>query len=223
MESQRDAAKGKQKSSSPPIPVQQDFLFVDASKSAKSSRQGRRNARSFVMQKARRERPWSTSKHASKQRKSPETTSPATVGTPDLSHTPITSTPSPPIVTTGAEYFPYVAPTNFAIIKQELCSDCQIFLCRPSQSLCPRCLLLQPTAPAEDVDNRLFDPFGTVSVEMNSRVSELLDHCKCLVPALPKRIRSCGNRKRLGLRRCPWQNVDWKTLFQAPAGSLLSR
>ena len=44
----------------------QDFLFVDASKSARSSRQGRRSARSFVMQKARRERHWSTSKQAAR-------------------------------------------------------------------------------------------------------------------------------------------------------------
>lgn len=183
MESQREFSRGKQKPSPPPAPVQQDFLFVDASKSAKSSRQGRRNARSFVMQKARRERPWSTSKHASKQRKSPETTSPATVGTPDLSHTPITSTPSPPIVTSGAEYFPYIDPNSFPVVKQEICPECQILLCRPGQPLCPRCLLLQPPAPAEDVDARSFDPFGTLSVEMNAGVSELLGHCEYLVPA----------------------------------------
>jgi hypothetical protein len=178
MERQRDAAKGKQRTSPPAVPVQQDFLFVDASKSAKSSRQGRRNARSFVMQKARRERPWSTSKHASKQRKSPESTSPAPVGTPDLAYTPNTSTPSPPIVTTGPEYFAFTDPSPFAVVKQELCSDCQIFLCRSGQSLCPRCVLLQPPAPADDIDTRLFDPFGTVSVEVTGKVSELLDHCK---------------------------------------------
>jgi hypothetical protein len=55
---------------------QQDFLLVDASKSTKSSRQERRNARSFVMQRARRERPWSTSKHATKQKSTAEITSP---------------------------------------------------------------------------------------------------------------------------------------------------
>lgn len=55
---------------------QQGFLFVDAAQ-AKTSRQGRRNARSFVMQNARRKNPWSTSKHAAKQRK---TGSPARTG-----------------------------------------------------------------------------------------------------------------------------------------------
>jgi hypothetical protein len=155
------------------------------------------------MQKARRERPWSTSKHATKQRKSPESTSPATASTPDLSHTPITSTPSPPIGTTGAEYFPYTLADSFPVIKQEVCSDCQIFLCRPGYSLCPRCCLLQPVAPADDVDNRLFDPFGTTSIEMNNTVSELLDHCKYSIPARNslgwRRRRDCGKASPSGL------------------------
>ena len=192
MDGQGASGKGPRKGTSPLVPVQQDFLFVDSSKSAKSSRQGRRNARSFVMQKARRERPWSTSKHATKQRRSPESTSPSTIGTPDLSHTPINPTPSPPIVTTGAEYFPYVLADSYSVVKQELCSDCQIFFCRPGHSLCPRCLLQQPPAPVDDVDNRFFDPFGTTSVEMDNNVSELLNHCKYLSPCIAKGIRSVG-------------------------------
>jgi hypothetical protein len=199
MESQSYVAKGKQRSTPPAAPVHQDFLFVDASKSAKSSRQGRRNARSFVMQKARRERPWSTSKHAAKQRRSPETTSPATVGTPDLSHTPITSTPSPPGATVGTEYFPFTDPNNYAVVKQEICSDCQIFLCRPGQNLCPRCLLLRPPAPAEDLDTSLFDPFGSSSVGMDGDMTELLNHCKCFVFVRP--ILVPGSREREVL--CP--------------------
>jgi hypothetical protein len=178
MEIQNDVAtKGKQRASPQATPVQQDFLFVDASKSAKSSRQGRRNARSFVMQKARRERPWSTSKHA-KKRNSPESSSPATVGTPDLSPTPITSTPSPTRSSTGSDYFGAAEVSNHAVVKQEVCSDCQIFLCRPGQSMCPRCIQLQPRARSEDIDNGLFDPFGTFPVVMDGRTSELLEHCK---------------------------------------------
>ncbi|KAF2270768.1 hypothetical protein CC78DRAFT_142894 [Lojkania enalia] len=177
MESQKDViAKAKQRPAPKAIPVQQDFLFVDASKSAKSSRQGRRNARSFVMQKARRERPWSTSKHASKQRRSPESSSPATVGTPDLSHTPKTSTPSPPRAPSGTEYFPFADLNNYPLVKQEICSDCQFLFCQSGQTLCPRCIQLQPTAPPEDVDGGLFDPFSTFPVVMDSKVSELLDH-----------------------------------------------
>jgi hypothetical protein len=134
------------------------------------------------MQKARRERPWSTSKHASKHRKVTQSTSPAPVRTPDLSHTSITSTPSPPIVPTGAGYFPHVDPIFFSRVKQETCPECQIFSCLPGQTLCQGCFLLSPRPP-EDVDNRLFDPFGTVSIEVDASMSRLLDHCKCSIPA----------------------------------------
>ncbi|KAF2875000.1 hypothetical protein BDV95DRAFT_603771 [Massariosphaeria phaeospora] len=202
MTSQREASKGKQRSTPSAVPIQQDFLFVDASK-AKSSRQGRRNARSFVMQKARRENPWSTSKHAAKQRKSPESTSPATVGTPDLSHTPITSTPSPPRApNNGADFFPqFVDPNHYLVVKQEICSDCQIFLCRPGQTLCPRCLLLRPPIPAEDLDNSLFDPFGTVSVNIDGRMSELLDH---FVTEMAPTTIAIDIRRKSNLMRLDW-------------------
>ncbi|KAF9735703.1 hypothetical protein PMIN01_05618 [Paraphaeosphaeria minitans] len=159
----------------PAATVQQEFLFVDAAK-AKSSKQGRRNARSFVMQRARRERPWSTSKYAAKQRKGPENTSPTTIGTPDLSTTPVTSIPSPPTVLPGLEPFPLVGSSNLLVVKQESCPECQIFLCRPGQHLCPRCMLFRPAAPNEEPDNSLFDPFGTTSVKMNADVSVLLDY-----------------------------------------------
>ncbi|KAF1996704.1 hypothetical protein P154DRAFT_307321 [Amniculicola lignicola CBS 123094] len=181
MDIQRDvAAKGRQKpAQQAAVPVQQDFLFVDASKSAKSSRQGRRNARSFVMQKARRERPWSTSKHAAKLRKSPESqsASPATVGTPDLSHTPITSTPSPPArLLPGSDYFPVTIVDHFQMVKQEICPECQDGFCQPGQPSCPRCLVLRPSLPVEDPDIGLFDPFGTLPIVVDGKVSELLDH-----------------------------------------------
>lgn len=196
MDSLRAATKGNQKAFPPPVPVQpapQDFLFVDASQSAKSSRQGRRNARSFVMQKARRERPWSTSKHAAKHRKTRESTSPANVGTPDLSYTSTLSTPSPPIVTTGPQYFVLADPNHSAMVKHDIRSDCRDRQCRSGQTLCPRCLRLLPLAPVEDVDNSLFDPFGTIPVAMNARDSELLYHCKCW-SLRHVRIVSCGFR-----------------------------
>jgi hypothetical protein len=161
------------------MPNQQDFLFVDAAQ-AKTSRQGRRNARSFVMQNARRKNPWSTSKNAAKQRKtgSPESTSPKSTGTSESTLTPNTATPSPPIVANRSDYFLSQDPNNFTLAKGEVCPDCQIFLCRSGQRLCPRCLLLKPAAPAEDPNNQLFDPFRTSSVEVTRSVSELLKHCK---------------------------------------------
>jgi hypothetical protein len=185
MDGQRNDARGPKEPATSVVPTQQDFLFVDASKSAKGSQQGRRNARSFVMQKARRENPWSTSKHVAKLRKttgskSPKNKSPVTAEPPDLSHTSITSTPSPPMVASGTKSSSS-ALSRFSVEKRELCTECQILFCQPGHHLCPRCLLLQPPTPPEGVDNRLFDPFRTASVETNSSVSELLDHCKWLI------------------------------------------
>lgn len=201
MEGQREAAKERQRSQ-PTVPIQQDFLFVDAAQ-AKTSRQGRRNARSFVMQKARRERPWSTSKHATKQRKtaSPESTSPRSAGTPDSLLTPNTATPSPPIVPSKPDYFPSLETNNYTLVKSEVCPDCQIFLCRPGQGLCPRCLLLKPASPVEDPNNRLFDPFRTSSVEINGSVSELLEH---FVTEMAPGIIAVDIRHRSTLMRSDW-------------------
>jgi hypothetical protein len=176
MEGQREAAKGRPRAQ-PTVPVQQDFLFVDAAQ-AKTSRQGRRNARSFVMQKARREHPWSTSKHATRQKKSSGSASPKSAGTPDSLLTPNTATPSPPVIINRTEYFPSVERNSYAPVKAELCPDCQIFLCRSGQRLCPRCLLLKPVSPIEVPNSSSFDPFRSSSVEINGSVSELLEHCK---------------------------------------------
>lgn len=158
---------------------QQDFLFVDAAQ-AKTSRQGRRNARSFVMQNARRKNPWSTSKHAAKQRKtgSPESTSPNSAVTSPLTHTPNTATPSPPVVPNRSDYFPLHARSDYALATtRQICRDCNVFVCRPGERLCPRCLLQNP-APAEDPSNESFDPFRTSSIDVTRSVSDLLRHCK---------------------------------------------
>ncbi|CAO2657075.1 Nn.00g058780.m01.CDS01 [Neocucurbitaria sp. VM-36] len=201
MEGQRETAKGRQRSQQT-VPIQQDFLFVDAAQ-AKTSRQGRRNARSFVMQKARRERPWSTSKHAAKQRKtvSPDSTSPNSAGTPDSLLTPNTTTPSPPIVTSSTDYFPSVVQNPYSLVNGDICPDCQVLLCRPGQKLCPRCLLLKPAAPADDPNNRLFDPFRTSSVEINGSVSELLEH---FVTDMAPGIIAVDIRHRSTLMRSDW-------------------
>ena len=156
---------------------QRDFLFVDAAQ-AKTSRQGRRNARSFVMQNARRKNPWSTSKHAAKQRKtgSSESASPNST----CASTSNKATPSPPIVANRSDYFSSPESEDCAIAKRDICPECQIFLCRPGEGSCQRCLLVKPAAPAEDPNNQLFDPFRTSSVEVTRSVSELLKHCKWL-------------------------------------------
>lgn len=155
----------------------QDFLFVDAAQ-AKTSRQGRRNARSFVMQNARRKNPWSTSKHAAKQRKtgSPESTSPNSATSPST-HTPNTATPSPPLLPNRSDYFPLQDRREYALARKLVCPDCHVFLGRPNERLCPRCLLQNP-APAQDPSTESFDPFRTSSIEVTRDVSDLLRHCK---------------------------------------------
>jgi hypothetical protein len=173
MEGRMDVMKGGPRT----VPVQRDFLFVDAAQ-AKTSRQGRKNARSFVMQKARRERPWSTSKHAAKQRKSSESASPRSAGTPDSLLTPKTATPSPQLHTDRLDYFTSRDSQHYTPGAGKVCPDCHIFVRRPGHALCPRCFLLQPISPVENPNHSLFDPFGTSSVEMNESVSELLEHCK---------------------------------------------
>jgi hypothetical protein len=180
MEGQRDAVQGLPRTQ-PAVPIRQDFLFVDAAQ-AKTSRQGRRNARSFVMQKARRERPWSTSKNAAKQGRNSHSTSPRSTGTPDSVVTPQTATPSPPILLDRNDYFYSADHQPHATARQKICPECCIFLCRSGEKFCPRCLLLKP---AEDPNNSLFDPFQASSVVINESVSELLEHCKWLNPTPP--------------------------------------
>jgi|SRR5690242_12892604 len=175
MEGQEQNAKAVIRSP-PTVPIQQDFLFVDSSE-AKASRQGRRNARSFVMQKARRERPWSTSKQAAKQR-AQESASPRSSGTPTSLSAPNTASSSPATEHVLNGYFPAFDGKNLEIHERSLCSNCGIFVVRHGQTLCPKCILNTPAVPRQDPDNGVVDPFGTSSIKITSKVSELLDHCK---------------------------------------------
>ncbi|KAI8940045.1 hypothetical protein NX059_003765 [Plenodomus lindquistii] len=184
------------------ITSQQDFLFVDTAQ-AKTSRQGRRNARSFVMQKARRERPWSTSKNAVKQRKAGRSdgTSPESMGTPDSILTPNTATPSLSIFRGRPVYSTPARLDTFASTRVLICPQCLILKCRPGQSLCPRCAILKPRALAQDPDCRLFDPFRTLPVELDSTVSELLEH---FVAEMAPGIIAVDVRNRSTLMRSDW-------------------
>ena len=172
------------KRSEPTVPVQQDFLFVDASE-AKTSRQGRRNARSFVMQKARRERPWSTSKQAAKQR-TQESTSPRSASTPTSISTPNTASSSPTIESSGNSYFPAFEQTSTGTIERIICSNCKVFVVRYGQTLCTKCMLLVPRVSIREPNNGVLDPFGASSVKITKEMSELLDHCKSLLFACRK-------------------------------------
>lgn len=158
------------------VPVQQDFLFVDASE-AKTSRQGRRNARSFLMQKARRERPWSTSKQAAKQR-AQESPSPQSSGTPASTSTPNTASSSPTTESGRTGYFPTFEPTDAGSFERSICSNCNIFVARHGQTLCPKCIVVRPAGSVKGPSNGRLDPFGTSSVKLDESMSELVTHCK---------------------------------------------
>lgn len=175
MEGQYHNAKAI-KRSQPTVPIQQDFLFVDASE-AKASRQGRRNARSFVMQKARKERPWSTSKQAAKQR-AQESVSPRSAGTPTPLSTPNTASSSPTLESSRNGYFPAFDQTNASVFGRGICSSCKIFVVRHGQTLCPKCILLSPTGSVREPNKGTLDPFGASAVKIDREISELLDHCE---------------------------------------------
>lgn len=173
MEGQGQNAKAI-KRSPPTVPIQQDFLFVDAS-DAKASRQGRRNARSFVMQRARRERPWSTSKQAAKKR-SQESASPRSAVTLTSISTPNTTSSSPNIENSKHGYFPLVEQRT--VVERGICSNCRIFVVRHGQSLCPKCLLLKAPGSVNEPGNGALDPFGASCIKIDRETSELLNHCK---------------------------------------------
>jgi hypothetical protein len=175
MEGQDPNAKAL-KGSQPTVPIQQEFLFVDASE-AKASRQGRRNARSFVMQKARREKPWSTSKQAAKQR-AQSSASPRSAGTPTSLSTPGTASSSPTFESSQSGYFPAFDQKSAGVFERAICSNCKIFVVRHGQRLCPKCILLCPTGTAGEPNNGTLDPFGASALKLDKEMSELLDHCK---------------------------------------------
>ncbi|KAH6638151.1 hypothetical protein C7974DRAFT_451445 [Boeremia exigua] len=198
MEDQDQNAKAIQRSE-PTVPIQQDFLFVDASE-AKASRQGRRNARSFVMQKARRERPWSTSKQAAKQR-AQGSASPRSAGTPPAPSTPNTTTPSPTLESGQQGYFPMFEQTRAGVGERRICSNCGIFVVRHGQTLCPKCILLTPTVSVREPNKGMLDPFGTSCVKITKDVSELLDH---FVHEMAPGIIGVDIRRRSTLMKSEW-------------------
>ena len=153
-------------------PTQQSFLFVDADEQ-KASRQGRRNARSFVMQRARKERPWSTSKHAAKQRAQGRA-SPRSVGALGPSSAPSTAT-STCVVAPARPGYDFVAKQeSHAFFRQNVCLVCWTVFGSNGQKHCPICRLVSVREP----NSTLHDPFQASSVPLDRSVLDLLKHCK---------------------------------------------
>lgn len=176
MEDQGQAAKPI-KRSQPTVPIHKDFLFVDASE-AKTSRQGRRNARSFVMQRARRERPWSTSKHVKRRPQPQESASSQGSGTANSTSTPNTASSSPTVDFDRNCYLPIIPQTHDGVFEQGIYSNCQVFRAQHRQIMCPKCISIRPVALVRGPNSATLDPFRTASVKITKDVWELLDHCK---------------------------------------------
>lgn len=151
----------------------QGFLFVDAS----AANTSRRNARSFVMQRARKERPWSTSKHAAKQQ-ARGSSSPQSLGTPTPASTPNTTSLSPIVESIRNGYFPAFKETTAGALEAVKCENCGIHVVRFNQKICSKCNASTLTVSARELNSGAFDPFGSSCVEITEHVSELLDHCK---------------------------------------------
>jgi hypothetical protein len=182
MESEWRAFQG-QSHSRLTAPTEQSFLFVDADEQ-KASRQGRRNARSFVMQRARKERPWSTSKHAAKQ-KVQGRASPGSSGTPDSSSAQSTAT-STGIIVPIRSCVSAAEPESHQSSRQNGCPECQTVFRRFNGQ--NHCLVCQPV-PARGPNSTLRDPFQASSVPLDRSVLELLKHCEydlAAISAQPK-------------------------------------
>lgn len=158
------------------VPIQQNYLFVDAAE-AKTSRKGRRNARSFLMQKARRERPWSTSKEAARQR-TQGSASPRNAGASASTSIRNTASSSPATESRRHGYFQAFEQQNTGLFQRGICANCRIFVVKHDQTLCPKCIVSRPTGSVIEPGHGRLDPFGSSSLILNEEMSELLNHCK---------------------------------------------
>jgi hypothetical protein len=174
-------------------PVQQ-FLFVDADQQ-KASRQGRRNARSFVMQKARKERLWSTSKQAAKHKAQGRTIFESGAGPSQPFSGPSTATSSSFVTRTRGGYVSTAKQNVRRMFEQNICLVCGSLLCQPNGQT--HCLICRPV-PARDPNSTLYDPFQASSVPLNGSVLNLLRHCKSVLhQAIPtNQVHRAGTRNQ---------------------------
>ena len=161
-------------------PKQQNFLFVDSSENAgpEGAKQGRRNARSFVMQNARRQRPWSTSKQpgararprsstASGAGKPPQTVDGKPVMGPSLAFSlhstyPPSSTNDELIPASNGGCWKCQAPSTDG---QRLCSKCE-----PAN--------FKSTSFFGPLSSGKMDPFGSLPTDLDSQSEALTHHCE---------------------------------------------
>lgn len=174
-------------------PKQQTFLFVDSSEAngTEGAKQGRRNARSFVMQNARRQRPWSTSKQpgirARASRASSATSSSGHVGPapPPPSRTLPSSDLAGLSQNVSKKLLSSFGPN--AHMQKELihtgrnhCVVCNS-ISPLGQTLCESCVSASAAkassgSPSSWVGARL-DPFSSMPIQMDAQGESLTAHC----------------------------------------------
>ncbi|UPX11614.1 uncharacterized protein EKO05_0002211 [Ascochyta rabiei] len=198
MEGQGQTARATRRSQTS-APTQQDFLFVNAS-DAKISRQGRRDARSFVMKKARSERLWSTSTQAARHQ-TRQSASPQSANTPTSTSTPSTASSSPSVESNGNRHLLASAQADVGVFEQGVCSSCKILTVRHGQILCPRCNWLRPTGLLREPNHGSLDPFGMLPVKMTKDDYELMYH---FIGEMAPGIIGVDTRCRSNLMRSDW-------------------
>lgn len=161
----------------------QEFLFIDSSntKNAGKSYKGNRSVRSHVMQRARKERPWSTSRQQARHEKW------QLASRPRVETQPATRTASDGGRVKPEERSPknatidelYIGGARHYESHMGLCRICQDFDCSPGQSLCGSCQNQAVSLPQRDsLANRPFDPFNTLPVALNEDTSSLWEYCE---------------------------------------------
>ncbi|KAI9669347.1 MAG: hypothetical protein M1831_000383 [Alyxoria varia] len=171
-------ASGGQQDGIRRAPKQQNFLFVDSSENAgpEGAKQGRRNARSFVMQNARRQRPWSTSKQPGA-RARPRSSTVSGAGRPTGQTADGKAVMSPSLAFSVHSQYPSSG-TNDELMPagNGSCWKCQA----PStngQRLCSKCepFSLKSNLFFGPLSSGKMDPFGSLPTDLDSQ-SEALTH-----------------------------------------------
>lgn len=159
------------------------FLFVDPYDGS-GAKKGRRSARSFVMQKARREKPWSTSKNAQNRRRAAKGNVIVKTSSTSPQHDEATQSSASPrdLVKLSDSLSPAwcsETPDDKETRTISKCQACGIYV--NGSSLCVKCslhrFLLSGSRPYTVASGRV-DPFGMLPITMNRKTDALAIHCE---------------------------------------------
>ena len=183
----------------------QTFLFVDSSESVgpDGAKQGRRNARSFVMQNARRQRPWSTSKQPGARARNARS---ATLSSPASGESSAKSKASPtPLDKTAKKN---ASKQHHGALSSDLsgsgerdqhCWQCHR-PCVPGERLCQDCV------PSTNIRRDLtfgpsssskMDPFSTLPTDLDPHSEALTSHCKLQSNHFERRARNNADKYKV--------------------------